>query len=93
MTDTPFPIEPVLKIALEGERARGNGGAVWVDVEKETAKYLLPSEFTPEHFACKLNDELEADNHAHYFFVFERDRQLHISKVSKNSVLTSHCKL
>lgn len=79
-------------VAINGERERGNGGVVLYDLENMTAKYVMIHELQSAEFVATLEDTLEDDENVNYFVVLEKDRSLHVSKISKAYCLQQYCK-
>lgn len=77
----------IIRVALEGEKARGNNGAVLIDTSQSDVKivYLLSHEFGPEEFSEKLNDSLSEDGQNYIYVVNKVDKAMHISKVLRSA--------
>lgn len=77
----------LVAVALRGEQSRGGGGAVLYNAETRAASYLFPSEFKVEAFREKLQEMIDDDGGEHFFVVVESDKQLHVSKMRKASLV------
>lgn len=75
--------QELIRIALEGEQARGDNGAVLIDEESSDFLYLLSHEFKPDEFTEKLNELLSEDNREHIFIVHKSKDAMHISKIKR----------
>ena len=75
-----------IRIFLNGEMERGNGGAVLYNADTKKAAYLLRHEFTPPNFVETL-DEIMEENPHNLFIVIEENKQLHINKIPMNEAV------
>ena len=76
-------VQSIIQIAIEGEKCRGDNGAVLIDDESSQILYLLSHEFKPVEFSEQLNDLLSEDNSVHIFIVHKVNDSLHISKIPR----------
>lgn len=75
--------ERVVKIALNGEYARGNNGAVLIDETSNDMVYLLSHEFAPSDFSETLSEMLSEDGHSFLYVVHKTSEAMHISKIPR----------
>ena len=78
-------VQNIIRIAIEGEKSRGDNGAIMIDEETSQIVYLLSHEFQPSDFSEQLNDFLSEDNGVHIFIVHKINNSLHISKIPRFS--------
>ena len=78
-------VQAIIRIAIEGEKIRGDNGAVMIDEETSQMVYLLSHEFKPPQFSEQLNELLSEDNSVHIFVVHKVDNSFHISKIPRFS--------
>lgn len=76
-------VNTILQVALQGEQARGDNGAVLVDTDEKTIVYLLTHEFKPEQFSSKLEDMLSEDGKQYFYIVHKTSDTMHVSKLPK----------
>jgi len=76
-------VEYILKVALNGEQARGDNGAVLVDTETQDVVYLLTHEFKPSNFSEQLEELLSEDGRANIFVVHKTKDSFHVSKIPR----------
>ncbi len=81
MKDMSKNAQRILEVALEGEKSRGDNGAVLVD--NEHVVYLLSHEFQPSDFRQQLEELLSEDDRVHIFIVHKNDDAMHISKIPR----------
>ena len=79
----PAIADVIIHTAINGEKSRGDNGAVLVDTENSTIVYLLTHEFQPDNFREKLEDLLSEDNNQHIFVVFKSKTDMHVSKMAR----------
>ena len=84
MEDTTHELtQKILQIAMQGEHARGNNGAVLIDTVSNDVVYLLTHEFKPETFCDKLQDMLSEDGNEYIYIVHKEEKAMHISKMKR----------
>lgn len=74
-------------VAMSGEQVRGGPGAVWVDSQNSTAKYLKLEEIQPEKLRDDFQDMVEEDDNKHYFIFHKEEQNVHIFKYPKSQAM------
>ena len=83
--DDPDFAQRVYRVALEGERTRGDGGAILINREKETIAYVLLHEVPNDELREVIGDMLTDEGRRYFFVLEESERNVHIWKMDKAS--------
>ena len=76
-------VNNILKVALHGEKVRGNNGAVLIDDDTSDIVYLLSHEFKPDDFSERLNEMLTEDGCNFVYIVHKTKDSMHVSKIPR----------